>query len=139
MNGQVEEFELQLQQYLLESMSYFDDSGKHPEKFYHGLVLGMMISLAKTYHIKSNHESGFGRYDVMLIPNDKSKLGIILEFKTVFKAQDKLEDAAQEALAQIKKRHYETELTQQGIQKILQLGLAFRGKEVCVASERNFE
>lgn len=124
------------QRILLESISYFDTSGQAPEKFYHGFVLGLVVSLSSTHIVHSNKESGFGRYDVVLIPKDKSKLGIVLEFK-VAKPDLSLQDSAQEALSQIHQKNYTTELTQQGILKILTMGLAFSGKEVAMAAESN--
>ncbi|MCK4609052.1 MAG: AAA family ATPase, partial [Gammaproteobacteria bacterium] len=129
--GKIEEFKAIFQQVLLETISYFDTTKMHPEKFYHGLVLGMVVSLSNTHIIKSNHESGFGRYDVMIIPKDKSKLGLIIEFKTANK-EDNLENAAKTAMKQIEERQYETELKQHGINNILKLAMAFKGKEVCI-------
>ena len=117
----------------MESTSYFDASGQAPEKFYHGFVLGLLVSLSSTHRVHSNKESGFGRYDVLLIPKDKAKLGIILEFK-VAKPELNLQDSAQEALVQIDQKNYATELTEQGVVQILKMGLAFRGKEVAMAS-----
>jgi hypothetical protein len=133
--GRVEEFEDRLQKYLLETMSIFDASGHEPEKFYHGFVLGMMVSLSDTHEVKSNHESGYGRYDVLLIPKDPEQLGIILEFKTAREKKITLRKAADDALRQINERQYSAELWRQGIHKILKIGLAFRGKHVCVVTE----
>lgn len=134
LKGDMEEFTYTLQKYLLGSMSYFDASGDEPEKFYHGFVLGLIASLQDSYTIQSNRESGHGRYDVMIIPKDKSKLGLVLEFKTV-RAKDDINVVALEALQQVKDKQYETELRQKGIQSILKLGLAFKGKEVVVVHE----
>lgn len=122
-----------LQRILLETMSYFDVTGQYPEKFYHGFVLGLVVSLSKTHTVHSNKESGLGRYDVMLIPKDKTKLGIILEFK-VAKPTDDLQESAADALAQIYQKNYTTKLIQQGISNTLGIGLAFRGKEVVMTS-----
>lgn len=129
--GRVEEFTDYLQKYLLETISIFDITGHEPEKFYHGFVLGMMVSLADTHEVKSNHKSGYGRYDVMLIPKDIEQLGIVIEFKTV-RSNDPMDltEAAQEALQQIEQRAYAVELKQRGIQHILKMGLAFRNKQV---------
>jgi Predicted AAA-ATPase/PD-(D/E)XK nuclease superfamily len=133
--GRMAEFTDRLQRYLLETMSIFDATGREPEKFYHGFVLGMMVSLSETHEVKSNHESGYGRYDVMLIPKDREQLGVILEFKTVRDPEMDLKQAAQDALRQIAQRRYAAELQQLGIERILQLGLAFRGKQVAVLAE----
>ena len=121
------------QRILLESISYFDVTGQQPEKFYHGFVLGLVVSLSKTHTVHSNEESGLGRYDVMLIPKDTAKLGIVLEFK-VAKSDLDLEESAKEALEQIHKKDYATKLNQQGILNILKIGLAFSGKKVAMAS-----
>jgi len=128
----VEEFTERLKKYLEETLSIFDTSGKEPEKFYHGLVLGMMVSLSGTHEVKSNRESGYGRYDVMLIPKDPQQLGIILEFKTVRNTAVDLEQAAHQAMQQIHDRCYEAELKQKGLQHVLKMALAFRGKQVHV-------
>ena len=133
--GRVEEFADRLQRYLLETMSIFDTSGDEPEKFYHGFVLGMMVSLSDTHEVKSNHESGYGRYDVLLIPKDPEQPGIILEFKTAREKKTTLKKAAADALRQINERQYSAELRRQGIHNILKIGLAFRGKQVCIVTE----
>jgi Predicted AAA-ATPase/PD-(D/E)XK nuclease superfamily len=130
--GRIDEFSQYLQKYLLETMSVFDASGKEPEKFYHGFVLGLIVSLSDTHEVQSNRESGYGRYDVILIPKDPEQLGIILEFKTVTSEKEDLEQAAQQAVQQITDRQYETVLIQKGIHRILKLGLAFHGKTVAV-------
>jgi hypothetical protein len=133
--GRVDEFADRLQRYLIETLSIFDTTGREPEKFYHGFVLGMMVSLNETHEVKSNYESGYGRYDVMLIPKDREQLGIILEFKTVREKKTSLKQAAKDALQQIIQRQYAAQLHQLGIHNILQMGLAFRGKHVFVLPE----
>ncbi len=133
--GRVEEFADRLQRYLIQTLSIFDTTGREPGKFYHGFVLGMMVTLSETHEIKSNYESGYGRYDVMLIPKDREQLGIILEFKTVREKKTPLKKAAQDALQQIIQRQYAAQLHQQGIHNILQMSLAFRGKQVFVLPE----
>jgi len=81
--------------FIIKSISYFDISGKEPEKFYHAFVLGMLVSLQATHQIKSNRESGYGRYDVMVIPKDHGQPGVIIEFKKVdIYEKETLEDAA---------------------------------------------
>jgi hypothetical protein len=132
--GDVEEFLEILQQFLSESLSYFDVKGNAPEKFYHGFVMGLIVSLSGTHYIHSNKESGRGRYDVLLIPKDVTQLGIIIEFKVAKKGMD-LQAAANEALEQINQRGYAAELAQKNIKNMLKMGLAFCGKEVALASE----
>lgn len=130
-NGNIDKFSQELQQYLLTSMSYFDSTGHQPERFYHGFVLGLIASLQKTHRIHSNRESGFGRYDLALIPKDATQLGVIIEFKSVAKSED-LQSAADEALSQIKTNYYQADLIQSGIKTILQIGMAFCVKDVVV-------
>ena len=132
-NGRLQDFLEILQSFLSQSLSYFDVSGQHPEKFYHGFVMGLMVSLSDTHHVQSDKESGFGRYDVLLVPKDPQRLGLILEFK-VAKTAANLQASAEEALLQITTRGYETELKQKGIMQVLKVGLAFYGKEVAMAS-----
>ena len=136
LRGDVEEFTLRLQDCLRQAMSVFDGSGKHPEKFYHGLALGMMVTLTKTYVVQSNRESGFGRYDVMLIPRDTTQLGIVIEFKSMRDAKTDLITAARQALQQIIDRRYSEVLKNHGISRILELGLAFYGKNVEVIARK---
>jgi hypothetical protein len=123
----------------LNSFSSFDAvqsaSGKDaPERFYHGFVLGLMVELDGRYEIKSNRESGFGRYDVMLRPLDKDKdNAYIIEFK-VKKRENTLEDTLQNAIAQIEEKQYDKELIASGIpeEHIRKYGFAFEGKKVLI-------
>ncbi len=134
LSGHVPDFIKTLQNFLLESASHFDVKGTHPEKFYHGFVLGLMASLHKTHIIKSNHESGYGRYDVMIIPRDITQRGVVMEFKNV-EENDDINTIAKSALQQVNDKNYETELRQAGITSILKMGLAFKGKTVAVVYE----
>jgi len=136
--GEVERFSDSLQELIIQTMSYYDIPLQEPEKVYHAFVLGLLVLLDKTYEITSNRESGYGRYDVCLIPKDPSALGIVLEFKKV-KENGLLEEAALEALDQMQKRRYAQELTARGIKKILLLGCAFQGKKVFVKGSWNQE
>lgn len=118
------------------------DTGKNPsdshnpENFYHGFVLGLMVDLEDTYHIRSNRESGFGRYDIMLEPKDMAKYpGIVIEFKVFNARREKsLEDTVEIALKQIREKNYAAELISRGVPEnnIRQYGFAFRGKEVLI-------
>jgi hypothetical protein len=105
--GRVDEFESQLQDAVLEIASYHDIGRNKQEGFYHGLMLGILSGLKDNYQIKSNRESGKGRYDLIIIPNDRAKLGILMEFKSV-DDESKLQIAAEEALAQIIQSKYIT-------------------------------
>ncbi|MDI6879812.1 MAG: AAA family ATPase [Desulfitobacteriaceae bacterium] len=131
--GQIEVFASHFREYVQSSFSYFDTGGKVPEKIYHAFVLGLLVGLRPDYEIKSNREGGYGRYDVMVIPQDTSQAGIIIEFKSVDPEEVKdLEPIAQLALQQIEAKEYQQELFERGIHKIIKLGIVFRGKEVLV-------
>ena len=141
--GDTETFEDVFSEFVSKTFSYFDPSGDYPENLYHGFVLGLLISLNKTHEVKSNRESGFGRYDVMLIPKEVGNrqacsLGIIIEFKKVNKKRgETLEKAADNAIDQIEKKAYRTELINRGIKNVLSLGIAFEGKEIMMREKRN--
>lgn len=114
-------------------VSYFDVGEDKSENFYHAFVLGILVYLEKDYEVRSNRESGFGRYDVMIIPKDRRKKGIIIEFKKVDKFENEtIETALEAALKQIEDKRYDTELTSLGINDIVKVGIAFKGKEVKV-------
>lgn len=131
--GNPAQFKKNFEQFSHESLSYFDTKGTEPERFYHALVLGMLASLTNSHEVRSNRESGYGRYDVMFIPKDLTKPGIVLEFKAVdLGAKETLEIAAKGALKQLEANNYEAELRARGIQNILKLGIAFKGKESLV-------
>lgn len=107
--------------------------GNESEKFYHAFVLGMLVALRNEYEVKSNRESGYGRYDVMLIPKNKQDSGIIIEFKKVSTfSGETLKTAADKALKQIKEKQYNAELLDKGISNILELAIVFEGKKVLV-------
>lgn len=124
------------------TFSYFDTGNKpssesEPERFYHGFVLGLMVTLENRYIITSNRESGFGRYDVMLEPRDIKEPGIILEFKVQDSEEENdLKDTVKAALQQIEDKEYAVSLEEKGVpaEKIRRYGFAFRGKEVLIGS-----
>lgn len=138
--GNIKEMNAYMNEVALATFSSFD-TGSHPsgrtqpERFYHGFVLGLLVELRDQYEVRSNRESGYGRYDVMLIPRQKNQLAFVLEFK-VYDAQEelKLEDTVQSALVQIEEKHYDTELIERGISKskIRHYGFAFEGKKVLI-------
>jgi hypothetical protein len=130
--GDVKRFEKELRQFLINSFSYFDVGGKKPERVYHAFMLGLIADLRQTYIIKSNRESGVGRYDVLLLPNDKSALGIIFEFKSIGQRSttEVLERSAQDALQQISRSQYESELDQHKVTNRLFVAIAFAGKRL---------
>lgn len=130
-HGDIKSFGALFKGFVINNISYFDVSGKEPEKVYHAFVLGMIVSLTDTYEVKSNKESGYGRYDVMIIPKDVSKQGIIIEFKKINEfLEDTIEYATKEALKQIEDKKYESELLSKGITKIIKLAIVFKNKEV---------
>ena len=107
----------------------------NPERFYHGFVLGLIVELAGKYRVTSNRESGFGRYDVMLEPLEKTKAAFVLEFKVFNPRKEKtLEDTVANALQQINEKDYDCELLSRGVQKenIFHYGFAFEGKKVLI-------
>ncbi len=127
----LEVFEEIFSDFVMKNMSYFDVSGEEPEKVYHAFVLGMIVSLVDKYEVKSNKESGYGRYDVMLIPRDISRLGIIIEFKRIKDTSSKtMDEGVKEALNQIEENRYEAELQDRGITYIWKLAIVFKGKKV---------
>lgn len=135
--GDIETFSELFADCIATSFSYFDLASNNPERFYHAFVLGMLISLSDQYSVKSNRESGYGRYDVMIIPKDQQKLGIILEFKKVsIRRQETLELAADSALQQIRDKKYATEMAAVGITQTVSVGIAFEGKQVLIKSEK---
>jgi hypothetical protein len=106
-----------------------------PERFYHGFVLGLIVDLAGRFQIKSNRESGFGRYDVMLIPLDKNKdNAYVIEFKVKKRSEATLEDTLANAHAQIEEKQYAQELISLGVpaDNIRKYGFAFEGKTVLI-------
>ncbi|MDQ2087437.1 AAA family ATPase [Herbivorax sp. ANBcel31] len=135
LKGDVETFTYMFKDLIEKTLSYFDPTGKEPEMFYHAFVLGMLVHLNNKYEICSNRESGYGRYDVMVFPLDKSNesKSLIIEFKKVNKmAKENMEIATKKALSQIEEKKYETELIKKGIKKenIIKLAIVFDGKEV---------
>ena len=100
---------------------------------YHGLVLGLIALMDNQYKIKSNRESGDGRYDISLFPREDRYPGIIMELKWKKDLSvDELSELADEALDQIDEKRYDAEMKEEGIQDILKFGIAFSGKKVSV-------
>ena len=132
-HGDVEQMNYYMNKIALACFSYFDIGGQEPEKFYHGFVLGLMAEQTENYILKSNRESGFGRYDVLMLPKKETLPAIIMEFKVRNSTREKtLEDTVQTALAQIKEKNYDAEVLSLGISKerIFHYGFAFEGKTV---------
>lgn len=143
MQGDLEAMNYYMNKVSLATFSHFDVGGENgeslePERFYHGFVLGLMAERAECYQLRSNRESGFGRYDVMMIPKNREKdPAIIIEFKVCSRAKkETLEDAVQEALKQIEDKKYDTELLALGVpqERIRHYGFAFAGKKVLIGA-----
>lgn len=147
-------FQTIFQDFIINSMSYWDLPENEAEKSYHLFVLGLLVLLHDSYEVSSNRDpadaswenfgaklgygglrSGYGRYDIMLIPRQPNKLGIVMEFKKVSE-KETLDKAADEALAQIKEKQYVAELRKRGIKSVQLIGIAFEGKKILVKSER---
>ncbi len=123
-----ERFERELHRAIQQCASYFDLS-KEPEMFYHAFMLGALVQEGSPYQVRSNRESGYGRYDIQLAPRETNLPGFILEFKRVFKGAE-LERALDEAIQQIHHGRYETELKAQGVKQIYGVAIAFMGKRL---------
>ncbi len=133
-DGNIPVFQQKLGELIRATLSYYDTGGKQSERIYHAFVLGLLAHLTHLYHIRSNRESGLGRYDVMMIPNDKSQAGIILEFK-VTKTVDDRDAAVKAGLKQIATKDYGAELKAQGIERYAEIAVAFCGKSVKVLAK----
>ena len=116
-----------IEEYLRQTVSFFDTTD---EIFYQGLVLGFIAILNNRYFVRSNRESGEGRFDIQLIPKNNSLPGILMELKVSKDENADLRKLAEDALLQIEQNRYETEMLSQGIKNIFQYGVAFRKKDV---------
>lgn len=110
LRGNVKEMNIYMNEVALSTFSSFD-SGKHPsgksepERFYHCFVLGLLVELRDKYEVQSNRESGYGRYDVMIIPRDKNSQAVIIEFKVIDSQEEtSLDMTADSALKQIEEK-----------------------------------
>lgn len=120
-----------LNKLLIESASSFDTA---KENFYHGLVLGLCAMFSDIYYVRSNRESGIGRFDIQLMPKQKNRPGFIFELKAEKdKSPAELVQFAKTALKQIEEKKYDTEMVTQGIKTIVKYGVAFSGKMVEIA------
>lgn len=132
LEGNAPVFERLLQKFAATLPSYHDVEGADPEKFYHGMIIGLLASLEPHYEVRSNRESGDGRPDVLIKPRHAGKPGAVLELKAAQPGQKTIEKAIAEGLAQFAKNDYAAELRHAGVEKIAQMVIAFDGKRVMV-------
>ncbi|MGK5091445.1 AAA family ATPase [Deltaproteobacteria bacterium TL4] len=128
-------FGKQLRDIIVSTLSFHDTAGKEPERVYHAFVLGMLTHLSNTHQVKSNRESGYGRYDVLLFPKNRFQTGFVLEFKKIDYDDEKdHQETMQSALTQIREKEYAVELRNAGVNKALGIGIVVDGKQVWVES-----
>ena len=140
LKGSLKEMNIYMNDVALATFSSFDTGKKpseksQPERFYHGFVLGLLVELRDRYQIRSNRESGYGRYDVMLTPVTEVDDAIVIEFKVHEPDEEEtLKDTVRGALEQITEKNYDAELLAQGISadRIRHYGFAFEGKKVLI-------
>ena len=130
-NGDIKKFEKTLGEIMINMLSFFD-LDKEMEKIYQVFMIGLVGFLMGKYEIISNDESGYGRYDLAMIPIKSNEKAYLMEFK-ISKTKKGMEERAQKALKQIDEKKYDTKLKARGIKNILKIGIAFHGKEVKVA------
>jgi len=135
-SGNISTFERIFSKLVLETLSYFNvgRKTKEVERVFQAFLLGMLIRLKGRYEVYSEKESGYGRFDVSvipIIPNDKSQQAIIMELKSIDTFNNETKDQALDAaLKQIEERNYETVLRQQGCTNIMKVAVTFDGKRV---------
>ena len=118
-----------LEDFMVKSISSIDGAN---EGFYHGMMLGLCAILGNRYKIRSNRESGLGRFDIQIMPLTKGMPGFIFEFKHTKDEHTDLSALADSALQQIEAKKYDTELRDNGVNSIIRIGIAFRGKSAVV-------
>ena len=133
--GRAAAFQKYLRRVLRDMVSYHDTGDG--ESFYHGLMLELTVLMEGDYRVKSNRESGYGRFDIAFFPVNNASPGVILELKAAkgITAEEELMPLAEEALKQIDDKEYIAELTEQGVKEIWRYGVAFSGKLVCLVGE----
>lgn len=125
-------FQRVLNEFVVNTLSYYDTSGRDPEKVYQAFLLGMLVNTG-AYEVSSNRESGLGRYDILMRPRDIRKQGIIMELKVCESDfGDTPESVLLSALKQIEDKGYEAVLRAAGVTDILKMAITFDGKRVWV-------
>ena len=126
----LDEFEKKFRVLVREMFSYMDVGENTAENFYHAFVLGMLVGLKDSYYVNSNRESGFGRYDIMLEPQNKKGNSFIIEFKVADDFENEtIEEVIVNAKKQIEEKGYESNLRERGFNNITKMVFAFKGKE----------
>ena len=125
----IEKLKASIEKYLIQTISVYDTGS---EAFFQGLMLGLCAILNNRYQVKSNRESGLGRFDIQLYPLTEDLPGFIFELKHTKEENADLERLADEALVQIDEKKYDAEMTESGIKEIIKIGIAFHGKNVSV-------
>jgi hypothetical protein len=133
LRGDAAVVERHLTRVLLANLSYFDTAYPEPERFYHGLVVGLLAGLGPAYQVRSNRESGLGRCDVLVLPRNAGEPGVVLELKSVdTRAGETVDKAIRAALRQIRTRDYAAELRERGANPIHEMAAVFAGKRAHV-------
>ena len=128
-SGDTKKLEFLLEEFMIKSISSMDGVN---EGFYHGMMLGLCAVLGNRYRVRSNRESGLGRFDIQLMPLVNGIPGFLFEFKHTNDAHVDLASLAEKALQQIDEKKYDTDLRDAGVNSIIKVGIAFRGKNVVV-------
>lgn len=128
-SGDAQKLQSVLEDFMLQSISSMDGAN---EGFYHGMMLGLCAVLGNRYQIRSNRESGLGRFDIQLTPLVNGIPGFLFEFKHTNDNHVNLASLAESALHQIDEKKYDSELRNTGIKSIIKIGIAFRGKNAVV-------
>ena len=132
-NEDIKKFEKTLGEIMINMLSHFDLDSEM-EKIYQVFMIGLVGFLMGRYEIISNNESGYGRYDLAMIPVRSNEKAYLMEFK-ISKTEKGMRAKAEEALKQIDEKKYDTRLKARGIKNILKIGIAFYGKSVKVVSK----
>ena len=141
-NNRLAEFEEGFRHIMGDTFSYFDTAGDS-ERVYQAYVLGLLAVIGDHYVIRSNRESGAGRYDIMLLPHDKTRSGVVMELKQIERKENedaearlaRVNDKLAEAYQQIEEKQYYKELVAHQIEHIIKVPVVFVGKEVYVGKE----
>ncbi len=138
LSGDIRTFEKILSEFVLSVLSYYDTDKDEPEKVYHAFFLGIFLNISEDYEVNSNRESGYGRYDFVIIPKDKNKMGFVIEIKKVEREAENedFDKAIVSALKQIKEKKYDQVLKDRGIKNITLMGIAVENKKVKIGIKK---